>query len=315
MAAPAAAPERTAGRSAGLAVLAAGTGGALVSLQQRINGELGIAVGDALVAALVSFGVGLAAVAVVVLARPSSRRALPVVRRMPRWQLLGGLGGACLVAAGAAAAPAVGVALFTVALVAGQTGGALLVDRAGLGPGGQVPVTAPRLAGAALCLAAVAVSTAGRGVGDADPVLLVAVVLAGCLVAAQQAVNGQVRKATGDAGIATLVNFLVGTVAVLAAVAVVATLSGLDVGGWPGPDRWYLYTGGPIGALSVPVAAIVVQQLGVLRLGLAVLVGQLTGAVLLDLALPAPGGRLALPTVAAAGLTLAAVALSGRGAR
>ena len=70
--------------------------------------------------------------------------------RPPLWHFLGGLGGAALVLVSAAAAPEVGVALLTVALVCGSTGGSLPVDAAGLGPAGRRPITAPR-AVAACC--------------------------------------------------------------------------------------------------------------------------------------------------------------------
>ena len=55
---------------------------------------------------------------------------------VPAWYFLGGFGGAALVLVSAVAAPEVGVALLTVALVCGSTGGSLPVDAAGLGPVG-----------------------------------------------------------------------------------------------------------------------------------------------------------------------------------
>ena len=53
------------------------------------------------------------------------------------------------------AAAALGVALFTVAVVAGQTISGLVLDRVGIGPGGRRPLTAARLVGALLALGAV----------------------------------------------------------------------------------------------------------------------------------------------------------------
>jgi transporter family-2 protein len=302
-------------RTATLALAAAVASGAVVALQQRVNGELKTELGDALLTALVSFGTGLVAVVLLVLARASSRAALRRVRQVPWVQRLGGLGGASLVAVGAAAAPEIGVALLTVGLVAGQTSGGLVVDRFGLGPGGSHGLTAPRVAGAVLCLVAVGISVLGEGAREAAPLLLVLVVLAGFAIAVQQALNGRVRLTTGDAGVATLVNFVVGTVALGLGVLVHATVAGLDVGAWPGAGEWYLYTGGPMGASFVAVAAIVVRRLGVLRLGLAVIAGQLVGALLLDLLLPVHDEGVELLTVVGVALTLVAVAVSGRGAR
>ncbi len=302
-------------RTATLALAAAVASGGVVALQQRVNGELKTALGDALLTALVSFGTGLVAVIAVVLARAPSRAAFAKVREVPWAQRLGGLGGASLVAVGAAAAPEIGVALLTVGLVAGQTTGGLVVDRYGLGPGGAHGLTGPRVAGALLCLAAVGISVLGDGAREASPLLLVLVVAAGFAISVQQALNGRVRRTTGDAGVATLVNFIVGTAALLIGVLAHAALTGLDVQDWPGWGQWYLYTGGPMGASFVAVAAIVVRRLGVLRLGLAVIAGQLVGALLLDLLVPVHGETVELLTVVGVALTLVAVAVSGRAAR
>ena len=303
-----AAPPRT----ATLALSVAVASGGLVALQQRVNGELKTALGDALLTALVSFGTGLVAVVAVVLSRASARAAVRRVRDVPWPQRLGGLGGATLVAVGAAAAPEIGVALLSVGLVAGQTSGGLVVDRAGWGPGGSHALTPPRVLGATLCLVAVGISVLGEGARAASPLLVLLVVAAGFLIAVQQALNGRVRATTGDAGVATLVNFVVGTVALALGVLVNAAITGLDIGDWPGPDQWYLYLGGPLGASFVASAAVVVRRLGVLRLGLAVTAGQLVGALLLDLVVPVAEAGVDVLTVVGVALTLVAVYVSGR---
>jgi transporter family-2 protein len=171
------------------------------------------------------------------------------------------------------------------------------------------------VAGAALCLLAVGISVLGEGARAASPLLLVLVVAAGFAISVQQALNGRVRRTTGDAGVATLVNFVVGTLALGLGVLAHGAVSGFDVGSWPGAGEWYLYTGGPMGASFVAVAAVVVRLLGVLRLGLAVIAGQLVGALLLDLLLPVHGAGVGLLTVLGVALTLVAVAVSGRAAR
>lgn len=306
------APSRGTAAALGAAVLSGG----LVAVQQRINGELGVDLDAPLLAALVSFGIGLVGVVAVVAARAPSRRALAAVRQVPWWGRLAGLGGASLVAVGAFAAPQLGVALLTVGLVAGQTTGGLVVDRLGLGPGGAHLLTVPRVAGAVLCLLAVGLGAAGGAAREADPVLLVLVVAAGFAIAVQQALNGRVRRTTGDAAVATLVNFVVGTAALaLAVLAVLVLRGGLPDGDWPGPGQWYLYLGGPLGAVFVGMAAVVVRRLGVLRLGLAIIAGQLAGALAVDLVLPSTGGGIAVTTVLGALLTFAAVAVSGLGVR
>lgn len=295
------------------ALTVAGLSGALVAVQTRVNGALAEELGDALLAAVVSFATGLIAVAIVVAARPAARSALSDVRRVPWWTCLGGLGGATLVAVAAFAAPRIGVALLSVGIVAGQTTGGLLVDRVGLGPGGDHQLTVPRVVGAVLSLVAVGVSVVGRGAGDANPVLLVLAVLAGLLISVQQALNGRVRRITGNAAVATLVNFVVGLAALLLAFGVAGLFRDFAVDSWPG--SWWLYTGGVLGATFVAVAAVVVRTLGVLRLGLAVIAGQLLGAVALDVVTPAADHGVAAGTLIGVALTFVAVGITGRGVR
>lgn len=290
------------------ALTAAVVSGAFVALQQRVNGDLGRSLHDPLLAAVISFVIGLAGL-LLLACQPAQRSALRRLRLVPWWSRLGGLGGASLVAVGAVAAPKIGVALLTVGLVAGSTLGGLAVDRVGLGPGGVRHVTPPRLAGAVLCLVAIGVSSVG-GVRAASPLLLLLVVLAGGMTSLQQALNGRVRQATGSVTVATLVNFSAGTAVLTVALSVRGLISGVQASPWPGADHVWLYLGGPIGASFVAVAAVVVRPLGVLRLGLAVTAGQLVGAIALD-----AGRGVAGTTLLAAGLTMLAVLVSGLGPR
>ena len=284
-----------------LPLVVAVASGALVAVQQRINGDLGRSLHDPLLAAVVSFGSGLIVLSVLVVRR-SARPALGLLRQTPPWTRFGGLGGATLVAVGATAVPEIGVALLTVGLVAGSTIGALLVDGVGLGPGGHRPLTGPRIAGSALCIGAVLLS-AQEGLRTASALLLALVVLTGGLISVQQALNGRVREVTGVLT-ATFVNFVVGTTALLLALAVKGLVSGVRADAWP-QEPW-LYLGGIIGALFVAVAARVVRVLGVLRLGLALTAGQIVGAIGLDLQ-----RGVAATTLVAATLTFLAVAVSG----
>ncbi|GAB3815999.1 hypothetical protein GCM10027605_64310 [Micromonospora zhanjiangensis] len=54
--------------------------GVTVAVQSRINGELGVRLGDGIAAAVVSFGVGLVLLAVLVPAMPAGRRGLRALR-------------------------------------------------------------------------------------------------------------------------------------------------------------------------------------------------------------------------------------------
>ncbi|RLK23537.1 transporter family-2 protein [Micromonospora sp. M71_S20] len=288
--------------------------GLAVAVQSRINGELGVRLADGIAAAVVSFGLGLLVLLVLVPATPGGRRGLAALRgaladgTLRPWQCLGGACGALLVAAQGLTIGTLGVAVFTVAVVAGQSGSSLAVDRAGIGPGGRQPVTGRRLAGAALTVVAVLLAVGDR-LGDPGTLgLALLPLLAGVAIAWQQAVNGRVRMAAGSALTATLVNFSVGTAALLVAFAVDLALRGWPAGGAPA-EPW-LYLGGPIGIVFIAIAAAIVRFTGVLLLGLATIAGQIVGAVLLDLLLPTAASRPGPVTLLGAALTLVAVGVA-----
>ncbi|MFJ6195199.1 DMT family transporter [Micromonospora sp. NPDC092111] len=293
---------------------AAGLG---VAVQSRINGELGVRLADGIAAAVVSFGLGLLVLLVLVPALPGGRRGLADLRRALRdgslrpWQCLGGVCGAFLVATQGLTIGTLGVAVFTVAVVAGQSASSLAVDRAGLGPTGRQPVTAARLAGAVLTVLAVLLAVADRLGDPAALALALLPLLAGVGIAWQQAVNGRVRAAAGSALTATLVNFTVGTAALLATFAVDAAVRGRPTGALP-TEPW-LYLGGPIGIVFIAIAAAIVRFTGVLLLGLATIAGQVVGAVLLDLVLPTEASHPGVATLAGAALTLVAVLVAALG--
>lgn len=293
--------------------------GVAVAVQARINGELGRRIDDGLLAACISFLGGLALLALLVAALPPMRAGLAKVRaalaerRLRPYQLSGGVFGAYLVATQGLTVAALGVAVFTVALVFGQAASSLLVDRAGAGPGGAEPVTVRRVGGALLALGAVVLAMSDR-LGTPRELWLVALpALAGVGVAWQQAVNGQVAAAARGGGHplagmlpAALVNFTVGTVALTLVTAVEVGIRGLPESLPPQP---WLYLGGPLGVLFIGAAAAVVPITGVLLLGLGTVAGQLVGAVLLDVFVPTGADHLTATTVLGAALTLPAVAV------
>jgi len=278
-----------------------------------VNGRLGREVGSATIAAAVNNTVATVATLLIVLATGALPRAVARLRalgRPPAWHFLGGFGGAALVLVSAAAAPEVGVALLTVAVVCGSTGGSLPVDAAGIGPAGKRPITAFRLAGVALAIGATVISALGAR-GQLEPLLLSLAVVAGLGLSLQAAANGQLARESGEPFVASLVNVTVGFAA-LAIIALV-TLATTSLDALPsGPQ---LYIGGLLGGFVVVVTATSVQTLGILRVGLATVAGQTAGALVIDLIAPAPGEAVTVATVLGVVLTMAAVAISGRGQR
>ncbi len=134
------------------AITATIVGGALVALQAPTNAMLSRAVGSPVNAALVSFAVGLAGLAVAALllgARPSGAE----VRALPWYGWIGGLYGAVFVAVAAFAAPRIGITFFLTASIAGQLAMALWLDRAGAFGLPVQEISPTRIAGVVLVLA------------------------------------------------------------------------------------------------------------------------------------------------------------------
>ena len=312
--------------------------GCLAATQSRINGDLApvfvppavvvpswdgpatAALAAGLDTALLSFVIGWVVVVVASLVTPRGRHSLRALGaslrdgRLRWWQTLGGLAGATLVTSQGVAVPVLGVAVFTVTIVAGVTVAGLLVDRFGLSPRGVRPLTARRVVGAALAVVGVGLSVGG-GLDDAGR----ASVAVGTFVAAfgfalaagagtslQQAVNGHVAARSGSPWVAGVVNFTTGLL-------LLVPLRLLVVGAVPPaalPEQWWLYASGPIGVFFIVLSAVLVRTLGVLVLGLGNTAGQLVGSITLDELYPTAAGRLGLLELTAAVVIFAAVALA-----
>ena len=302
--------------------LAVGSGLA-IPVQGRINGALGSRLDDGIAAAVVSFSTGLVLMVLISVILPRGRAGLasilPAVRRQafPRIYVLAGGIGALFVFAQSFTVGLLGVALFTVATVTGQTMSGLLVDRLGIGPAGKKSVTGIRIIGCLLTIAAVAwavsprfAGTPGAGLdgGAAALVLpLLLPVVAGFLMSFQQAMNGTATVHYGTPIAATLVNFVAGTVVLWIAWAIKLAVAGPAN---PLPAEWWYYLGGPMGCVFIGLGALLVRSLGVLVTGLGMIAGQLLGSLALDVALPAPGTIVAPATVLGTILTLAAIVLA-----
>ena len=295
-------------------------GGLFVSVQSRMNGELSAAIGAPIQAALWSFGSGMVFL-LTMLTLPALRRGLRRVARALRdgrlrwWQCLGGAAGGLFVACQTYAVPLVGVAIFTVATVAGQTGNALVVDRFGIGPGGRKPVHLNRVVAAVLAIVGVAIAVSGS-LGESPTALLpiVLAVLVGGGVALQQGTNGRVNAESTQVLSTTTINFVIGT-ATLGVIALIELATGAytptDFGGVP----WWAWWGGFCGITFIAIAAWAVHHLGVLVFGIALLTGQLGSAVLIDLIWPAAGADVSASMVLGVLVTFAAAALAGWFAR
>ena len=305
------------GKAKALPLIVAFAVGLMVVSQARINGQLAIELGSGLDAATVSFVTGLMVVAVIVGATRPGRAGLRALvhavrtRTLVPWQLIGGFLGAYFVWTQSLAVPAVGVALFTVAVVAGQTTNSLVIDRLGVGPVGVLAITPTRVVAAIVGLAAVIVSVLPRWASTSFTWwAVVASIAAGALIALQQAINGRVARASSS-WTATALNFALGATTLSVAV-VVVTLLGEPFAFVELPTTPWLYLGGPIGVAFIAAAAWVVPILGVLRFGLVSIAGQLSGAVLLDLIAPTSGSMITVGLLVGVLLAFLAVVVSAR---
>lgn len=291
-----------------LIAIAAGAG---LATQGRVNGELGARLEHGILAAFISFAVGCVLLAVVLALSKRDRagiaRLIAVIRdgSMPWWYISTGLIGAFLVATQGLVIGTIGVALFTVGVVAGQTLSGLAVDRMAFGGLARKPVTAPRVFGALLALVAVGLALVGTG-QIAGVWLVVLPFVAGLLQALQQAMGGLVQRHSGSAIAQATQNFVVGTVA-LGLIVAVQTLVGVTA--QPLPAEPWLYVGGTLGVVFVALSSVAVHHLGVLALSLAVICGQVLASVALDLLFPAEH-PVTVWSLVGAGLTIVAVTVS-----
>ena len=124
--------------------------------------------GDSLEAAIVSFSTGLVFVSLIALFRKDVRLGFKEIfsavsaKTLPKWRLGAGVLGASFVAMQTHVVPIAGVALFTVASLAGQTAISLWVDHVGLIGSGKTLITRRRIIAAVITVIAVIVSAWDR---------------------------------------------------------------------------------------------------------------------------------------------------------
>ncbi|MFJ4227829.1 DMT family transporter [Paenarthrobacter nicotinovorans] len=288
--------------------------GLVLPIQGRINGALSAVLDDGIAASVVSFTTGLAVIAMISLSTPKGRAGLrsivPAVRSrsFPPFYVMAGGVGAFFVFAQSYTVGLLGVAVFTVASVTGQTLSGLLVDRLGIAPGGKRSITGLRVLGSVLTVAAVAWAVSPHfGVSTDVGIMVLPVLLplvAGFLMSFQQAMNGTATVHYGTPLATTVVNFLAGSVVLWIALLVKTVVAGT---GNPLPAQLWYYLGGPLGCIAIGLAALLVRSLGVLITGLGMIAGQLLGSLMLDVVIPTSGTVVALPTVLGTLLTLAAI--------
>jgi len=291
--------------------------GLLIALQARANGELSHRLGNGLQAALVSFTSGLIIIVVIALFNPSIKEGVRTLRRavvakeIPPWTLFAGMLGASFVAVQTKIVPLIGVAIYSVAAIAGQSAISLVVDRIGLTGGGKKKITPRRVTAAFVTVLAVFISVADRLDGkDLSIAAVVLGVLAGTIVGVQRAMHGQINEHSQQSFTTSLLNFALGTTFLLIFLYFAMTIGGMKLSPLPaGP--WWIYTGGAIGVIYVAFTSTIVQHLGVLTFTLISVGGQLAGSLLIDLFSPTDGVQISIYLVCGIVLTYLGVLVGG----
>ena len=299
--------------------LLAALSGLMIALQARANGELSHLLNNGLEAAVVSFGSGLITIALISIFHKGIKegitnlRAAVEAKKIPRWRLFAGVLGGTFVAFQTQVVPIIGVAVYSVASIAGQTAMSLYVDRIGLTGGGKKLISKRRIAAAVLTVLAVLVSVWDRI--DAKNLSMWAVffgVLAGAIVGVQRALNGQINEYSKQSFTTSLLNFIMGTsflfiILIMAVIANWSELSPLPAG------PWWIYSGGALGVIYIAFSSTIVQHLGVLTFTLFTVGGQLVGSLLIDLISPTNGVNVSAYLVTGIVMTYLGVIAGGVG--
>jgi len=291
--------------------------GLMIALQARANGELSHRLDNGLQAALVSFGSGLIIITVISLFNPSIKQGVHSLRsavranEIPTWTLFAGMLGGSFVAVQTQIVPLIGVAIYSVASIAGQSAISLLVDRIGLTGGGKKEITPRRVTAAFVTVFAVFISVADRLDGrDLSIAAVVLGVLAGAIVGVQRALNGQINEHSHQSFTTSLLNFAMGTTFLLILLIFAIAIGGMKLSPLPaGP--WWIYSGGVIGVVYIAFTSTIVQHLGVLIFTLISVGGQLVGSLLIDLFSPTEGVQISVYLVSGIVLTYLGVLVGG----
>jgi transporter family-2 protein len=289
----------------------------MIAMQARVNGELSHRLDNAPQAALVSFSSGLFFIAIYALFSKRVHQGLRKLSaavssgKIPKWRLLAGALGGSFVAIQTSIVFLIGVALYSVASIAGQTAVSLIVDRIGLTGGGPKLISPRRVTAAGITVLAVLVSVWDKLEGvDFQVFSVILATVAGALVGVQRALNGQINEYSEDSYTTSLLNFITGTSFLVIFILLLTVLGKNELQPLPsGP--WWIYTGGIIGVIYIAFTALIVQHLGVLTFTLYSVGGQLFGSLILDLYLPSEGISVSWYLVTGIALTYVGVVVGG----
>ena len=302
-----------------LELMAAATG-ILIAIQARANGQLSHLMKNNIEAALVSFSSGLVAILVVTAFNPTIRSGITRLceavkaQSISRWRLFAGMLGGAAIATQTHTVPLIGVAVYSVTAIAGQTAISLFVDKVGLGGGSRQHISPRRVIAAAITVAAIVISVFDKlQVSTYSAAAVILSTLAGCVIGIQRALNGSINVHTGQSYTTSLLNFIMGTLFLLVFLVLMMVVRGDHLYALP-THPWWIYLGGITGVIYIAMASTVVQHLGVLTFTLFSVGGQLVGSLVLDLVLPTSGASVTGYLVTGIVMTYIGVLVGGESA-
>ncbi len=274
--------------------------------------------GDSLEAAVVSFSTGLLFVTAIAIFRKDVRAGFGQIfkavkeSKMPPWTLAAGALGASFVAMQTYVVPIAGVALFTVASLAGQTGISLWVDKLALSGGAKTLISKRRVIAAVITVMAVGVSAWDRfEMSDFSIVALGLAFFAGSWVGVQRALNGRINSHSNKSFATSWLNFITGTSFLLFLLLLRSLFTDHSILNFQTAPLW-MFLGGSIGVIYIALSSHIVQHLGVLEFTLFSVGGMLIGSLLIDLLLPTPGTVISPFLIAGIALTYLGVVVNGQ---
>ncbi len=274
--------------------------------------------GDSLEAALVSFSTGLLFISGIALVRQDVRAGFRQIftainlNKMPAWTITAGVLGASFVAMQTYVVPIAGVALFTVASLAGQTAISLWVDKSALSGGTKTLITKRRVVAAIITVLAVVLSAWDRfELSNFSIIALGLAFFAGSWVGVQRALNGRINSHSNKSFATSWLNFITGTSFLLLLLLLRSLFTDHSILNFQTAPLW-MFLGGSIGVIYIALSSHIVQHLGVLEFTLFSVGGMLIGSLLIDLLLPTPGTVISPFLIAGIALTYLGVVVNGQ---
>lgn len=276
-----------------LAVLFGVLAGACLPVQTSVNTRLRLSVGSPLLASLLSFTVGTVALAAATLV--ATGRAYPelgLAAGSPWWTFIGGMLGVFVLTGNILLFPRIGGVQTVVLPIAGQVLMGLAIDAFGIFGSAVVPLSVSRIAGGLAVLLGVLLVVnvfQSRAQSPADrkgePALWLWRLMGGAMglaAATQTAVNGRLGGELGSAVAAALFSFATGAATLLLLVLLTRTPFRFRVPDGQARNPAWMWIGGVLGSIIVFAGAFLAPVIGTGATVVVLLLGMMTGSVLID---------------------------------